>query len=370
MPLVLALEPDPRQAEALKTLVERRVSAEFLLADSKDAAIAAIAERVPDLILVTALLSPRDESELTDHLRSLDGAAHLQTLTIPLLSGVALPAPAKRRRGLFAALQRHVPDKPTAGCDPVVFADQIRSYLERAQELRAEAAEHRAVQRTSEAVRGVDAGARPPAARPAEAAEPAREATSSYWDWDAPSDAGRSFSTSATADEPAAAIDEHPLTVIDAGDALLGRPSGAEESSPLDALVREAIDRHDVVDPFAGHDASGASPDTDDLAFPDPDATPATADVERKARGAERRRTREVGRRARVAREVEEQLEARSAAERERTEAARREIEERERAAREAETRARLRPRGDRAQPCRARGARGGPRRTARQRAR
>ena len=97
MSLVLALEPDPKQAAVLKQVVRDRVGAEFVLADSKDAALAAIAERVPDLILVTALLSPRDESELTDRLRDLEGAEHLQTLTIPLLAERPAAAPKKKR---------------------------------------------------------------------------------------------------------------------------------------------------------------------------------------------------------------------------------------------------------------------------------
>ena len=61
MSLVLALEPDPKQAAVLKQVVRDRVGAQLVLADSKDAALAAIAERVPDLILVTNLMSPRDE---------------------------------------------------------------------------------------------------------------------------------------------------------------------------------------------------------------------------------------------------------------------------------------------------------------------
>jgi CheY-like chemotaxis protein len=83
VPLVLALEPDPKQAAALRQIVHDRVGAEFVLADSKDAALATIADRVPDLILMTALLSPRDEADLTDHLRDLENAEHVQTLTIP-----------------------------------------------------------------------------------------------------------------------------------------------------------------------------------------------------------------------------------------------------------------------------------------------
>ena len=105
MPLVLALEPDPKQAAIVRQIVRDRVGAEFVLADSKDAALAAIADRVPDLILVTALLSPRDEADLTDHLRDLEGAEHLQTLTIPLLLQPAGAAPKKKKkRGLLSAL--------------------------------------------------------------------------------------------------------------------------------------------------------------------------------------------------------------------------------------------------------------------------
>jgi CheY-like chemotaxis protein len=102
--LVLAHEPDPRQAAVVKQVVRDCVGADFVLADSKDAALAAITERVPDLILVTALLSPRDESDLTDYLRDLEGADHLQTLTIPLLAHAAVTPPKRKKRGMLSAL--------------------------------------------------------------------------------------------------------------------------------------------------------------------------------------------------------------------------------------------------------------------------
>jgi len=68
VPLVLALEPDLRQANILKRIIRDRVHAELVVVDSRDAAIAAVDARVPDVILMTALLSPRDEAELTDWL--------------------------------------------------------------------------------------------------------------------------------------------------------------------------------------------------------------------------------------------------------------------------------------------------------------
>jgi hypothetical protein len=85
--LVLAIEPDHRQATTLKRVVRELVKADLVLVDSRDAAITAIDSQIPDVILVTALLSPRDEEELVTHLRALEGAEHLQTHTIPQLAG-------------------------------------------------------------------------------------------------------------------------------------------------------------------------------------------------------------------------------------------------------------------------------------------
>ena len=85
-PFILALEPDTRQAAALKRVIESEVKAEISVVDSRDAAMAALSARVPDVILLTALLSPRDEEELIGHLRTLDGVDHVQTHTIPMLA--------------------------------------------------------------------------------------------------------------------------------------------------------------------------------------------------------------------------------------------------------------------------------------------
>jgi hypothetical protein len=207
--LVLALEPDPKQAAILKQVVRDRVGADFVLADSKDGAIAAIAERVPDVILVTALLSPRDEKELTDHLRHLDGAEHLQTLTIPLLASGAVEPAKKKKRGLLSALTGES-SKPAApiGCDPKVFAEEIRNYLLKAEDAKAKAAaeQGRSAKRSAGAGRKKSASATMPTSRstksvveslrtpkPAQkppVVEEKTESTSgSYWAWDSPTPA-------------------------------------------------------------------------------------------------------------------------------------------------------------------------------------
>jgi hypothetical protein len=140
MPIILAIEPDRRQAAHLTALVHRRMKAELLLVPTTEEALHAIGNRVPDLVLVPALLSPQDDAALAAALRVIAAAAHVQLLTIPVLGP---PRPAAKSGGVLSALRREKsrsaePD----GCDPAVFADQIASYLDRAaQERKARATE-------------------------------------------------------------------------------------------------------------------------------------------------------------------------------------------------------------------------------------
>jgi hypothetical protein len=139
MPLILAIEPDKRQATQLRSIVKAQLEAELVLADSAERALAALGDRIPDLILTSALLLPKDEMALHERLRSLAGAAsHVQTLTIPVL---AAPQQSKSVGGMLSSLRRGKSKKanPTEGCDPAVFAEQCAEYLERA---RAERAAH------------------------------------------------------------------------------------------------------------------------------------------------------------------------------------------------------------------------------------
>ena len=146
-PFVVAIEPDPRQGAILTRIVRERLGAEIRLTETKDEALAAIDRRVPDLILVSALMSPGDEAELTDRLRGLDDAGHLQTLTIPLLATGPRAAPARKKGekgGLFGKLRAGRPPAASPeGCDPAVFANQIRGYLDNARETREQAAARR-----------------------------------------------------------------------------------------------------------------------------------------------------------------------------------------------------------------------------------
>src|SRR5437867_9374646 len=133
MPLILAIEPDRHQASQLTAVVRGRLRAELVLADSAERALAALGDRVPDLILTSALLSTKDEAAVADRLKELEGAAaHVQTLTIPVLG-----APERRAtpgRGVLSALLGDRGPAPAApdGCDPAVFAEQRAAYLEHA----------------------------------------------------------------------------------------------------------------------------------------------------------------------------------------------------------------------------------------------
>ena len=84
------------------------------------------------MILLTALMSPRDEDELISHLRRLGAAEHLQTHTIPLLSTAraAEPSPKGGLLGKFRKRSKETAE-PMGGCDPEVFAGEIRTFLAR-----------------------------------------------------------------------------------------------------------------------------------------------------------------------------------------------------------------------------------------------
>jgi CheY-like chemotaxis protein len=106
MPIVLAIEPDLRQAAIIKRIVRDKIHADVVVVDSRDAALDAIRTSIPDVLLLSALLSPRDEDELIAHLRLLDGAEHLQTHTIPQLASTSGDRESGRGRGLLGMFSR------------------------------------------------------------------------------------------------------------------------------------------------------------------------------------------------------------------------------------------------------------------------
>ena len=137
MPLILAIEPDKRQSSQLAGLV-KGLHAELVHRPNAADGLDALHGRVPDLVLTSSLISPRDDAALATHLRELGAAAaHVQTVTIPLLGSAP---PATRAKGMLAALRREKPQVMTDGCAPDVFAEQVRQYLATAEEQKVAAA--------------------------------------------------------------------------------------------------------------------------------------------------------------------------------------------------------------------------------------
>ena len=154
MPFILAIEPDRRQASRIAAIVRGPLKADLLVAESAERAIEALTERWPDLILTSALLSPKDEAALADRLRELDASGHhVQTLVIPVFASAPgrLHSPVGLLRRLSGA---RVNDSEPAGCDPAVFAGQIAEYLEKASadRLAAAAAREQALEDQAQAV--------------------------------------------------------------------------------------------------------------------------------------------------------------------------------------------------------------------------
>jgi CheY-like chemotaxis protein len=130
LPLVLAVEADSRQAAELSSLFEQECNAELLLADSAREALSMVGDRIPDLVLTSALIPPKDEAALTAWLRYLgEAAAHVQVVTIPALAAAKSPDTGLGTRALSMVRPRRAVSAPD-GCDRAVFADYVALYLD------------------------------------------------------------------------------------------------------------------------------------------------------------------------------------------------------------------------------------------------
>jgi hypothetical protein len=140
--VILVIRPDPSQAKILRD-VAKRVGTELLIVDSAKRAVDAIGRQVPDLILLSAFLSPRDEDTLMARLKSLDGTSHLQTLSIPQFSA-SEDSKQKKKTGFGFRKKQKAP--VLVGADPAAFAEEVRTLLERAREIRNRPAPPKAIQ--------------------------------------------------------------------------------------------------------------------------------------------------------------------------------------------------------------------------------
>ncbi|HET7618627.1 MAG TPA: hypothetical protein VFK20_08955 [Vicinamibacterales bacterium] len=249
MSLVLAIEPDLRQAAILQRVIQEKVRAELVVVDSRDAAIAAVNAQIPDVLLLSALLSPRDEDELISHLRDLGpDAEHLQTHTIPQLA--SSEGKSSRGKGLFSTFRKKKEVEQTAGCDPDLFADEIRSFLKRAAEMKAEAVaalqsrvhelEYRVRSQTPAPSSAAGSAPRANASAPAEPAAQEAAATPGGSAWDSPFEWRRATPPTRTGQEepaaPPAPVEEPPVPAS----VLLPEPAADVTPSPMEAVPLDA----------------------------------------------------------------------------------------------------------------------------------
>src|SRR5215813_11527191 len=94
--LILAVQPDLAQAAILRFALLERVEGEVMVVETTEAALSVIDKRVPKVILLHALMPPREEDYLAAYLRTLVNTGHVQVIGIPHLEPPSAPVPPKR----------------------------------------------------------------------------------------------------------------------------------------------------------------------------------------------------------------------------------------------------------------------------------
>jgi PEGA domain-containing protein len=86
MNMVLALEPDASQAAPLTSLVRRKLGANLTIVPTMQAAMVAMNQRLPDVLLFGRNVPHAEREQASAHLTSLSGGAGVRTLQIANLS--------------------------------------------------------------------------------------------------------------------------------------------------------------------------------------------------------------------------------------------------------------------------------------------
>jgi hypothetical protein len=129
---VLALEPDALQAATIRKVVCGAVCARLTLVQFMDAALRVLREQTPDIVLLPALVSPAEEKQLLDSLRSLPRGAHVEVLITPSLSvSVDDSSPVSRLRPWKGSRRRARPPSVEELRD---FQERLRWSFARARE--------------------------------------------------------------------------------------------------------------------------------------------------------------------------------------------------------------------------------------------
>jgi hypothetical protein len=125
---VLAIEPDANQALLLDKVLSGRIAGKLVVVRSVEAALIALVGRIPDLVLVSPLLSDQTEDQLLAHLRALGtDASHLRILSLPRFADNE--GATGRKRPFRLQFLKKLPGAAIPTCDPLVFANEVAAYL-------------------------------------------------------------------------------------------------------------------------------------------------------------------------------------------------------------------------------------------------
>ena len=141
MSWLLVVQPDPVQAGALCDALRGNVTEDIVVAESLDAALSLIEERVPDVILLPSLMPSAVEDYMVSYLGAIPGADHVQILGLPVLSRPAEPIQ-RRARWPFRWRRRRqeAPAIESSGRDPAAFTKDVLEYLAGARMIKRELA--------------------------------------------------------------------------------------------------------------------------------------------------------------------------------------------------------------------------------------
>ncbi len=108
---------------------------DLVVVDSRKAALASLGEALPAVILVSAMLPPRDEAAVAAYLRTRKDSSHVEMVTIPLLDSGTRPA--EKPRGLLGRFKKKKNDENEGRVSLRQFASEIRKHIERVREAQA-----------------------------------------------------------------------------------------------------------------------------------------------------------------------------------------------------------------------------------------
>lgn len=133
MSWLLVVQPDPVQADALCNALRGNVREDIVVAESLEAALSLIDEKLPDVILLPSLMPAAVEDYVVAYLGATPGADHVQILGLPVLRKPAEPIQPKRRSMLPWRWRKQQPQEPPAvdagGYDSRAFTKDVIDYL-------------------------------------------------------------------------------------------------------------------------------------------------------------------------------------------------------------------------------------------------